>query len=112
MTTENKPARARALPAAPDGQKCTWEGCGCKATFSQVNKEGVFWAYLCVSHRMALAFASRAGGRALLRAWARAQGGAEIASRRFAESMEAEKTANAAPVSELADEVAKSVTAD
>jgi hypothetical protein len=96
-----KGSRARAIPYVPIDAKCTWVDCGCKASFSQFNKEGKVWATLCMSHRMALQFAARAGGHALLRAWVRAQGGTNAAVKRFAEAesnqAEKEKKEQAAP---------------
>lgn len=62
---------------------CTWKGCAEAAQHPLKARDGEVWANLCGGHKAEFDEAPQKGGKAILRTWVLAQGGAQAATGRM-----------------------------
>lgn len=63
---------------------CTWKDCGQPAAHDEVGKDGSVWARLCIGHHEELEAAlDSLDVKAIMRAYIKAQGGANAAAARM-----------------------------
>lgn len=65
-------------------KSCTFFGCMSPAAFTEPDKQGNPWCYLCAVHHNILVEALASGdAKAILSTWVKAQGGAKAAAARM-----------------------------